>query len=104
MWSGSCNQGGFDAHEARTSSYIRKQTTCSTDLCNNLEDLKYLEYAPLCSDGFYNYTHDMSNTNNNINDFKCYSSQYSLTSSNFVEMSCTGTNNYCIQYVNINLK
>ena len=112
-WSGNCVEGGFTAFSAQTSLVVFKSTTCSTDLCNNLEDLKYLENATLCSDGFYSdsvftsssstITTTQSNqlTSNVNTSFQCYSSQYSSTTNSFIAKICNGTNNYCVQYVNI---
>jgi hypothetical protein len=71
-----------------------KQTTCTTDLCNTLENLKYLENATLCYNGFYS-----SNT------FKCNVLEYyydrngSLVYNSYPK-SCIGSNNFCLQYVN----
>ena len=99
-------------YSAQTSLVDFKLTSCSTDLCNNFDLLKNLSNATLCSDGFYSSSTPLSTTvitttksnqlsSNADTSFKCYSSQYSSNTNSFITKTCTGTNNYCVQYVNI---
>lgn len=55
-WNGYCGEAGFSGISGMSNSIFTKQVSCSSDLCNSLEKLKYLENATLCSDGFYSNT------------------------------------------------
>lgn len=76
-----------------------RQTTCSSDLCNNLDSLKYIQNATLCYDGFYTAKNTQPTTSFKCNLFEYYYAPNGSLVYNSYEKQCNGTQNFCLQFV-----